>query len=317
MTNKAEKIATRVAYGHALKEFGGDERIIALDADLGKSTMSATFGEAYPERYFDMGIAEANMAGVAAGLASVGKIALIHSFAIFASGRIYDQIRNSIVYPGLNVKVVGSHAGVTVGQDGATHQALEDIALMRALPGMTVLSPCDANETRLAVKAMIEHDGPCYMRTGRLPVPQITGDIPGYKFELGKGATLAEGRDVTIVATGYMVAGALEAARLLGETGVSARVINIHTIKPLDEEIIIKAARETGALVTAEEHNIIGGLGSAVAEVLCENCPVPLVRVGVKDVFGSSGDPEELVRHFGLAAGDIVEAARRVITKKM
>ena len=312
----AEKIATRVAYGQALKEFGGDERIIVLDADLGKSTMSATFGEAYPERYFDMGIAEANMAGVAAGLASTGKIALIHSFAIFASGRIYDQIRNSIVYPGLNVKIVGSHAGVTVGQDGATHQALEDLALMRALPGLVVLSPCDAGETRLALKAMLEHDGPCYMRTGRLAVPQITGEIPGYRFELGKGATLAQGKDVTIIATGYMAAGALEAARMLAQTGISARVINIHTIKPLDEEIIIAAARETGAIVTAEEHNIIGGLGGAVAEVLAENQPTPLVRVGVRDVFGHSGDPEELVRHFGLAPEDIVEAARRAIARK-
>jgi len=311
-----EKIATRMAYGQALKEFGADERIVALDADLGKSTMSALFGEAYPERYFDMGIAEANMAGVAAGLATTGKIAVIHSFAIFAPGRIYDQIRNSIAYTGLNVKVVGSHAGVTVGQDGATHQALEDIALMRALPGMVVLSPCDGNETRLAVKAMLEHDGPCYMRTGRLNVPQVTGDIPGYKFELGKGATLADGKDVTIIATGYMVAGALEAAKLLGEAGISARVVDMHTIKPLDEEIIIKAARETGAIITAEEHNIIGGLGSAVAEVLAENCPVPLVRVGVRDVFGHSGDPEELVRHFGLAPGDIVSAAKQVVGRK-
>ena len=312
----ADKIATRAAYGQALKEFGGDTRIIALDADLGKSTMSAVFGEAYPERYFDMGIAEANMAGVGAGLASTGKIVFIHSFAVFAPGRIYDQIRNSIAYPGLNVKIIGSHAGVTVGQDGATHQALEDIALMRALPGMTVLSPCDANETRLCVKAMIERDGPFYMRTGRLAVPQITGDLPGYRFELGKGAVLAQGSDVTIIATGYMVAGALEAARLLGEAGVSARVIDIHTIKPLDEEIIIKAARETGGIVTAEEHNIIGGLGGAVAEVLAEHCPTPLERVGVKDVFGHSGDPEALVEHFGLMPGDIVAAAKRVVARR-
>ena len=311
-----KKIATRAAYGQALKEFGADERIIALDADLGKSTMSYTFGEAYPERYFDMGIAEANMAGVGAGLAASGKIVFIHSFAVFAPGRIYDQIRNSIAYPGLNVKVVGSHAGLTVGQDGATHQALEDIALMRALPGMTVLSPCDANETRLAVKAMIDYSGPCYMRTGRLAVDQITNEIPGYKFELGKGALLADGSDITIIATGYMVAGALKARELLQAAGISAQVIDIHTIKPLDKEIIIAAAKKTGAIVTAEEHNILGGLGGAVAEVLVENCPVPMERVGVRDTFGKSGDPEALIKHFGLTPEDVAAAAQRVVARK-
>jgi len=314
--SELKKIATRVAYGQALKEFGEDTRIIALDADLGKSTMSATFAEVYPERYFDMGIAEANMAGVAAGLAATGKIAFIHSFAVFAPGRMYDQIRNSIAYTGLNVKVVGSHAGLTVGQDGATHQALEDIALMRALPDMVVLSPCDASETRLAVKAMIEHDGPCYMRTGRLPVDQITNDIPGYKFELGKGALLADGTDVTIIATGYMVAGALKARELLSLSGLSAQVIDMHTIKPLDKKIILAAAAKTGAIVTAEEHNIIGGLGSAVAEVLVENHPIPMERVGVRDTFGKSGDPAELIKHFGLAPEDIAGAARRVVDRK-
>lgn len=311
-----KKIATRQAYGEALKEFGGDTRIVALDADLGKSTMSAIFGAAYPERYFDMGIAEANMAVVGAGLATAGKIVFIHSFAIFAPGRIYDQIRNSIAYPGLNVKIVGSHSGVTVGQDGATHQMLEDIALMRALPGMRVISPCDANETRLAVKAMIEHDGPCYMRTGRLAVEQITNTAAGYEFSLGKGVQLKPGSDVTIVATGFMVAGALAAAHKLEAQGVSARVVDIHTIKPLDSDIILKAARETGAIVTAEEHNIIGGLGSAVAELLSENHPTPLARVGVRDTFGKSGDPAALVEKFGLTPADIVTAAKQSISRK-
>ncbi|MCL2580550.1 MAG: transketolase family protein [Oscillospiraceae bacterium] len=310
-----EKIATRVAYGNALKEFGGDARVIALEADLGKSTMSATFGAAYPERYLDMGIAEANMIGVAAGLATCGKIPFTHSFAIFTPGRVYDQIRNSVAYPGLNVKIVGSHAGVTVGQDGATHQALEDIALMRALPGMTVLSPADANETRLAVKAMIDHTGPCYMRTGRLAVPQITNDIPSYKFELGKGVTLAEGGDLAILTHGYMVAASLAAREMLAKRGISARVINLHTIKPLDEEIVLKAAKETRAVVIAEEHNIIGGLGSAVAELLSEKYPTYIERVGVKDEFGKSGDPEALAGHFGLTAGDISAAAERLIAK--
>ena len=311
-----EKIATRTAYGNALKEFGADPRVVALDADLGRSTMSCIFGDTYPERYFDMGIAEQNMAGVAAGLAASGKIAFIHSFAVFATGRIYDQIRNSIAYPGLNVKIIGSHSGLTVGQDGATHQALEDIAIMRALPGMSVLCPCDAHETRLAVKAMLSHTGPCYMRTGRLAVEQVTNTLSGYKFELGKGSLLADGEDVTIIATGYMVAGALAAAKQLRQSGTSARVISMHTIKPLDEEIIVAAARQTGAVVTAEEHNIVGGLGSAVAEVLAEKHPAPLERVGVRDVFGRSGDPEKLIEHFGLAPADIISAAQRVIARK-
>lgn len=309
-----EKIATRVAYGNALKEFGVDSRIVALEADLGKSTMSALFGEAFPERYLDMGIAEANMAGVAAGLATCGKLPFIHSFAIFAPGRIYDQIRNSIAYPGLNVKIIGSHAGVTVGQDGATHQALEDIALMRSLPGMIILSPCDAHETRMAVKAMLEHEGPCYMRTGRLPVQQITNDLEDYEFEIGKGEVLHDGTDLTIIAHGYMVAAALEAQRILAEDWTSVRVIDMHTIKPLDEELVLKAAEETEAIIVAEEHNIIGGLGSAVAELLSEKRPTYMERVGVRDVFGKSGDPEELVNHFGLTSAEIVAAAHRLLS---
>jgi transketolase len=314
--SELKKIATRQAYGEALKEFGADTRIVALDADLGKSTMSAIFGGAYPERYFDMGIAEANMAGVAAGLSTTGKIVFIHSFAVFAPGRMYDQVRNSIAYPCLNVKIIGSHSGLTVGQDGATHQALEDIALMRALPNMTVLSPCDANETRLAVKAMIDYDGPCYMRTGRLAAEQVTNLAEGYSFELGKGATLADGGDVTIIATGFMVAGALKAREELAAKGICARVIDIHTIKPLDDELILRAAKETGAIVTVEEHNIIGGLGGAVAELLGENLPTPMIRVGVKDTFGKSGDPMALIERYGLTASDIAAAAERVIGRK-
>lgn len=310
------KIATRSAYGDALREFGADPRIVALDADLGKSTMSATFGDAYPDRYFNLGIAEANMAGVAAGLAAAGKIVFIHSFAMFAPGRMYDQVRNSIAYPRLNVKVIGSHAGVTVGQDGATHQALEDIALMRAVPGMLVLSPCDANETRLAVKALIGHDGPCFMRTGRLAVPQVTNLVDGYRFELGKGAVLAGGNDVAVIATGFMVAQALEAKKLLAEEGISARVIDIHTIKPLDEALVLEAAEETGAVVTAEEHNVIGGLGSAVAELLGERLPTPMERVGVRDVFGKSGDPMALVEHYRLTPADIAAAAKKAAARK-
>lgn len=311
-----KKIATRSAFGEALREFGNDPRIVALDADLGKSTMTYMFGEAYPERFVNVGIAEANMAGVAAGLATTGKIVFISSFAMFAPGRMYDQVRNSIVYPKLNVKVVGSHAGVTVGEDGATHQALEDIALMRSLPGMTILSPCDANETRLAVQAMIDYEGPCYMRTGRLAVEQVTNDLPGYRFELGKGTLLKEGKEVTIIATGFMVAQALKAYDLLAEEGISARVIDIHTIKPLDEAMILQAARETGAIVTAEEHNVIGGLGSAVAETLVENCPVPMERIGVRDQFGRSGKPDALVKLYQMTPEDIAAAAKKAISRK-
>ncbi len=310
------KIATRNAFGEALKELGADERLVVLDADLGKSTMTCFFGEAYPERYINVGIAEGNMAGVAAGLAASGKAAVLSSFAVFAPGRMVDQIRNSIAYPGLNVKIVGSHAGVTVGEDGATHQALEDVALMRALPGMTVLSPCDAHETKLAVAAMLAHTGPCYMRTGRLAVAQITNTLPGYKFELGKGAPLADGGDVAIVATGFMVAQAMAARELLAAEGIAARVIDMHTIKPLDTDILVQAAKDCGCIVTAEEHSVVGGLGGAVAEALGELCPVPVIRVGVRDVFGKSGKPGELVKLFGLTPEDIAAAARRAMAMK-
>ncbi len=283
--NVGEKIATRVAYGNALVEFGCDERVVVLDADLSKSTMTAGFKKEYPERFVNMGIAEGNMMAVAAGMASCGKVVFASSFAMFAAGRAFEQIRNSIGYPHLNVKIGATHAGISVGEDGATHQCLEDLGLMRTIPGMVILNPADAVESRLAVKAAIEYNGPVYLRFGRLAVPTIFDE--SYKFEIGKGVEIAEGTDATIIATGLLVPAALEAKKLLAEQGISARVVNMATIKPIDEEIIIKAAKETGAIVTAEEHNIIGGLGSAVAEVLVENCPVPMQRIGTKDIFGT------------------------------
>lgn len=310
----AEKIATREAYGNALAEFGADERIVVLDADLSKSTKTDTFKKKYPERFLNMGIAEGNMMATAAGIASCGKIVFASTFAIFAAERGCEQIRNSICYPKMNVKVAATHAGISVGEDGASHQAVEDVAIMRSLANMVVISPADATETRLAVKAAIEHDGPVYLRLGRLAVPTLFDD--NYKFELGKGVTLADGKDVTIVATGLMVQYALEAKEILAKEGIEARVINIHTIKPIDEDIIIKAAKETGALVTAEEHNIIGGLGSAVAEVLAENYPVPLKRVGVEDKFGKSGKPAKLLEMYGLTAENIASKAREAIKMK-
>lgn len=312
----SEKIATRQAYGKALAEFGADEKIVVMDADLSKSTNTATFQKEYPNRFINTGIAEANMVSTAAGLASCGKTVFVSSFAMFAAGRAYEQVRNSVAYPNLNVKIGASHAGITVGEDGASHQCLEDIALMRAIPGMVILNPADATETRAAVKAAIEHDGPVYLRLGRLAVPQLFDQDPDYKFELGKGVTLRDGTDVTIVATGLLVIEALQAAEMLAEQGVSARVLNIHTIKPLDTQLIAKAAKETGCIVTAEEHNVIGGLGSAVAEALAEECPVPMKRIGVQDQFGRSGKPAELMEWYHLTAKDIVQAALDVKTKK-
>lgn len=312
----SEKIATRVAYGEALREFGGDKNIVVLDADLTVCTMTYMFAEKYPDRFYNIGIAEANMAGIAAGLATTGKTVFINSFAMFSTGRIYDQIRNSIAYPELNVKVIGAHAGVTVGKDGATHECLEDIALMRAIPNMVVLSPCDANETRECVKAMIAHKGPCYMRMGRLAVEQVTNHFENYSFELGKASTLVDGKDVTIIATGLLVAQALKAQKMLENEGISARVVDMHTIKPIDRDCIIKAANETGAIVTAEEHNILGGLGGAVAEVVSETVPVPVLRVGTEDVFGHSGDPDELIVRYGLTPEHIVEKVHAAIAMK-
>ena len=310
-----KKIATREAYGMALSEFGKDERIVVLDADLSKSTKTDTFKKEYPDRFFNMGIAEGNMMAYAAGLATCGKIVFASSFAIFAAGRAYEQIRNSIAYPNLNVKIGASHAGISVGEDGASHQAIEDIALMTAIPNMTVLSPCDAVETRYAVKAAIEHNGPVYIRLGRLAVPQVM-DENNYKFEFGKGVTLKDGNMVTIISTGLMTWYALDAAKELESIGISARVINIHTIKPIDKDIIIKAAKETGAIVTVEEHNVIGGLGSIVCSVTSENCPVPVKMVGVQDKFGKSGKPQELLERYGLTKENIVSNVKKVLKLK-
>ncbi len=311
-----ENISTRVAYGRALEEFGGREDIYVFDADLKTCTMSEYFSYKYPERFFNVGIAEANMVNIGAGFAACGATALVHTFAIFATGRVYDQIRNDVCYPGLNVKVVGSHAGLTVGEDGATHQALEDISLMRTIPRMTVIVPCDAYETRLATKAMLDFKGPCYFRTGRPAVECVTDSIPGYSFEIGKGSLLRDGSDVTLIACGLMVQEALKAADLLAAEGISARVIDMATIKPIDREIIVKAANETGAIVTAEEHNIIGGLGSAVSEVLTDEALVPLQRVGVKDRFGHSGPPKDLLALHGLTAQNIADNAKIAISRK-
>lgn len=310
----ADKKATREAYGEALAEFGADERIVVLDADLSKSTKTDTFKKKYPERFFNSGIAEADMMCVAAGLSTCGKIVFASSFAMFAAGRAFEQIRNSIGYPHLNVKIGATHAGISVGEDGATHQCLEDMALMRSIPGMVVLNPADAVEARLAVKAAIEHNGPCYLRFGRLAVDTIFDD--NYDFQIGKGVEIKEGSDATIIATGLMVGFAMEAAEILKAEGIDVRVVNIATIKPIDKDIIIKASKETGAIVTAEEHNIIGGLGSAVAEVLCESAPCIMKRIGTKDVFGRSGTPKELFKEYELTAEDIVKSVKQAIAEK-
>lgn len=284
-----QKIATREAYGKALAEFGAQyPNLVVLDADLANATKTNTFQKAFPERHIDCGIAECDMMGIAAGLSTVGKIPFASSFAMFAAGRAYEQVRNSIGYPHLNVKIGATHAGITVGEDGASHQCLEDIALMRVIPGMVVINPCDAVEARAAVQAALEYVGPVYLRFGRAAVPVIN-DNDNYKFEIGKGVLLREGTDVTIVATGICVPEALEAAEKLAADGISAEVINIHTIKPLDEELIIKSAKKTGKVVTAEEHSIIGGLGGAVCEVLSEKAPTPVCRIGMNDIFGESG----------------------------
>lgn len=310
-----KKIATRESYGNALSELGKEYDIVVLDADLSKSTKTDTFKKEFPERFINMGIAEQNMMSTAAGLASCGKVVFASSFAMFAAGRAFEQIRNSICYPNLNVKIGATHAGISVGEDGATHQCLEDIGIMRTIPNMVVINPADDVEARAAVKAAVLHDGPVYLRFGRLAVP-VLYDEAEYEFEIGKGVLLKEGTDVSIVATGLMVEPAMEAAKTLSEEGINARVINIHTIKPIDREILVKAAKETGAIVTCEEHNIIGGLGSAVAEVLCEEAPVPMERIGVKDAFGKSGVPADLLKEYGLTAEDIVSACKKVIEKK-
>lgn len=310
------KKATREGYGEGLVELGAEyPDLVVLDADLASATKTGAFKKAYPDRFFDTGIAEGNMMGIAAGLASTGKTVFASSFAMFAAGRAFEQVRNSIGYPHLNVKIGATHAGVSVGEDGATHQCCEDIALMRSIPGMTIINPADVVEAKQAMRAAVEYDGPVYLRFGRFPVPVITD--PEDKFEIGKGKMLTEGDDLTIVATGLLVSEALAAAELLRERNVYARVINMATIKPIDRDILIRAARETGAIVTAEEHNIIGGLGSAVAEVIAETVPVPVVRVGVEDTFGQSGPAADLLKLYGLTADNIADKAEKALAMKI
>ena len=313
----AGKIATRNAYGEALAELAEKyPELVVLEADLAGATMTKFFAAKCPERFFDCGIAECNMTGIAAGMATAGLKPFTNTFAMFAAGRAYEQVRNSIAYPHLNVKVVGSHGGISVGEDGATHQCIEDFALMRALPGMLVCCPCDGHEMRLAVEALLNSEGPAYLRLQRSVEDIFTDEIPGYRFELGKGVTLREGKDVTLIATGLMVNTARKAAELLAAEGIDARVIDMHTIKPLDEELVLAAARETGAIVTSEEHSVIGGLGGAVAELLAEKCPVPVLRHGVNDEFGRSGKAGEVLAHYGLTAEKLAEKARAAIAMK-
>ena len=311
----AEKIATRESYGNALVEYAPDYDFVVLDADLAAATKTGIFKKKDPERFFNCGIAEGNMISVAAGIAATGKTVFASSFAMFAAGRAFEQIRNSVGYPHLNVKICATHAGISVGEDGATHQCLEDIALMRTIPGMVVINPADDVEAKAAIKAALDYNGPMYIRLGRLAVP-VYNDPATYKFELGKGICLKEGTDVTIIATGLMVDIANNAASALAEQGISARVINIHTIKPLDKDIILKAAKETGAIVVAEEHNVIGGLGSAVTEAVCESLPGPVLRVGTNDVFGRSGKVPPLLQMYGLTAENIAEKAKLAIAMK-
>ncbi len=310
-----DKKATREGYGDglcALAEKRPD--LIVLDADLSPATKTSIFRKAYPEKHFNCGIAEQNMMGVAAGIAATGKLVFASSFAMFAAGRAFEIIRNSIAYPNLNVKIGATHAGISVGEDGATHQCNEDIALMRSIPGMTVINPADYVEAKAAVLAMADYVGPTYLRFGRLAVP-VFNDESTYKFEVGKGITLKDGKDVTIIATGLMVAETVEAGKALAQQGIDARIINIHTIKPIDREIIVKAARETGKIITVEEHSVIGGLGSAVGDVVLEECPVPVIKIGVKDVFGHSGPAKDLLKEFGLSAENIAAVAKAAVGK--
>jgi transketolase len=311
----AEKYATRVAYGEALAEYGYNDNVVVLDSDLACCTMSATFRDKYPERFFNIGIAEGNMMSIAAGFATTGKNVFASSFAMFAAGRAWEQVRNSIGYPHLNVKVVGTHSGIAVGEDGATHQALEDIGIMRTIPGMLVVCPSDAVETKAAVKALMDYEGPVYLRVGRLPA-DIINDTPDYKFDLFKGNQMREGQAVAILATGLMVQEALKAHDILKEQGINARVINIRTIKPLDEEIVLKAAKETGCIVTVEEHNVMCGLGGAVAELLGEKCPTTMLRIGMNDEFGKSGKPDDLFEKFGLNAKNIAVQVQKALRLK-
>ena len=308
--SEVKKIATRESYGNALVELGKEhDDLVVLDADLAAATKTGTFKKAFPERHIDCGIAECNMMGIAAGIAAAGKVPFASSFPIFAAGRAFEQVRNSIGYPHLNVKIGATHAGISVGEDGATHQCNEDIALMRTIPGMVVINPSDDVEAKAAVKAAYEHQGPVYLRFGRLAAPVIN-DRPDYKFELGRGIVLREGKDLTIVATGLMVSESLAAAEMLAAEGIDAKVINIHTIKPLDEELIVAAARETGKVVTVEEHSVIGGLGSAVCDALCAKHPVPVLKIGVQDVYGESGPAVQLLEKYGLDAKGIFQSIK-------
>jgi len=312
---KGTKAATRDAYGQALVKMGaGCPQLVVLDADLSKSTKTADFAREFPERFFQVGVAEQNLMGTAAGLAAAGKIAFASSFAVFATGRAFEQIRNTIAYARLNVKIAATHAGITVGEDGGSHQSVEDVALMRVLPNMTVLVPADARETENAVAAAIAIDGPVYLRLGRLAVPGVYEQ--DYQFVPGRAVQLCPGVDLTIIANGIMVHMAQAAAELLAADGISARVLNMHTVKPLDEQAVVAAARETGAILTAEEHSVIGGLGSAVAEVLAEQCPVPLQRIGIADCFGESGRAEELLTRHGLTTAQLAEQARKLLERK-
>ncbi len=308
--SEVKRIATRQGYGEALAELGDEfQNLVVMDADLAESTKTAIFGKKFPERFFDCGIAEGNMVSMAAGLASTGKVVFASSFAMFATGRAYEQIRNSVGYPALNVKIAASHGGITVGEDGATHQCLEDIALMRNIPGMVVCVPSDVVEAKAAVRAAIEYQGPVFLRLGRNAVPVIN-DRPDYKFELGKGIVLKEGTDVTIIATGIVVESAMEAAKKLEAEGVSAEVINIHTIKPLDDELVVASAKKTGKVVTIEEHSVIGGLGSAVCDTLCRYNPVPVLKIGVQDEFGTSASAAVLMKEYKLDADGVYEQVK-------
>ena len=311
----SSKVATRDAYGRALVRLGAiHPEMVVLDADLSKSTKTADFAKAYPERFIRLGVAEQNLMGTAAGMALAGKIPFASSFAIFATGRAFEQIRNSIAYPRLKVRIAATHAGISVGEDGASHQSIEDVALMRVLPHMTVIVPADARETEKVIEASLDWEGPIYIRMGRLAVPTVYTD--DYEYIIGQAVQLRDGSEATIIANGLMVPEALQAAEILQQEQLSVRVINMHTVKPLDREAIIRAARETGAIVTAEEHSIIGGLGSAVAEVLVEEYPVPMHRVGLMDCFGESGDPGELLEKYGLTASHIVEVVHEIIRRK-
>lgn len=313
----AEKIATRKAYGEALVEYAGEyPELVVLEADLAEATMTKFFRAEYPERFFEMGIAECNMQGVAAGMAACGLKPFTNTFAMFAAGRAWEQVCNSIAYPGLNVKIIGSHGGLSVGEDGATHQCVEDFATMRSIPGMIVVCPCDAHEMRCAVRALLDYDGPAYLRLGRLAVDNVSDSVDGYDFRLGKGCVFREGEDITVIAAGLMVQLAMEAAVLLEKEGISLRVVDMHTIKPLDEELVLKCAKETGAILTCEEHSVIGGLGSAVSEFISGAYPVPVMRVGVNDEFGRSGKAAQVLEAYGLSAENIAAKARELLKIK-